>query len=308
MGITILVFRQIAELFIMMLMGFVIVKAKLLKPSDNIALSMISIYIVCPAMIIMSFQTQPTQDKVEGLVLALLASAAVHLVSLICTAGFKKIFKLGTIESMSIIYTNAGNMVLPIVLSTLGEEYIIFTSGYMIVQLILLWTHCKSRIENSNVYSIRKILTNVNLISIILGLLLFFGRISLPTILYEPLSIIKQMVGPVCMFSIGMLIAGIDVKSVFSNRHVYLVVVLRMIIMPLIMLPLFRFAAATLSIQNAGNILLVVLLALTSPSASTVSQLAIAYENDAETAGAINVLTTLSSIVTMPLMIMLYSA
>ena len=133
MKISFLILKQIAELLIMMLVGFTLVRIKLLKPSDNKALSIVSIYLVCPAMIILAFQTPPTRDKVEGLLFALLTALVVHAVSIFVTGVFKKLFRLSDMEIMSVIYTNAGNLVLPNVLATLGEEYVALTSGYMVV-------------------------------------------------------------------------------------------------------------------------------------------------------------------------------
>lgn len=43
----------------------------------------------------------------------------------------------------SLIYSNAGNLIIPIVTSVLGPEWVIYTSGFISVQVILIWTHCK---------------------------------------------------------------------------------------------------------------------------------------------------------------------
>lgn len=39
------------------------------------------------------------------------------------------------------IYNNAGNLILPMVMAILGQEYVIYTSVYILVQNILMWTH-----------------------------------------------------------------------------------------------------------------------------------------------------------------------
>ncbi len=59
-------------------------------------------------------------------------------------------------------------------------------------------------------------------------------------------------------------------------------------------------------LENSRQIILVVFLANITPAASTVTQMAQVFGNDAKYASAINVVTTLMSLVTMPIMVMLY--
>ena len=58
--------------------------------------------------------------------------------------------------------------------------------------------------------------------------------------------------------------------------------------------------------ENGSQILLVTLLATITPSASTITQMAQVYGKDARYAGAINVITTLLCMITMPIMVYLY--
>jgi len=67
-----------------------------------------------------------------------------------------------------------------------------------------------------------------------------------------------------------------------------------------------RMLKAALS-SDAPKIMLIVFLAVITPSASTVTQMCQVYGNDAKYASAINVVTTLCAIVTMPLMVLLFT-
>ncbi|MBP3704949.1 MAG: AEC family transporter, partial [Clostridia bacterium] len=89
-------------------------------------------------------------------------------------------------------------------------------------------------------------------------------------------------------------------------KRVWLVAFLRLIMVPLIMIPLLKFTGVAQLVPNGGQVLLVVLLATMTPSASTITQFAQVFDKDAEYASSINVLTTLLCVVTIPLMVTLY--
>ena len=82
MHISILLMEQIVELFIMILMGFIIVKAGIVKDEDSKVLSKIVLYLIIPCVIIKAFQVDYTSKTVNGLLLALAASVALQIVLL----------------------------------------------------------------------------------------------------------------------------------------------------------------------------------------------------------------------------------
>ena len=114
------------------------------------------------------------------------------------------------------------------------------------------------------------------------------------------------MIGPASMFVTGMLFAGMNLKQIFANKRVYFISFLRLIAVPLLSLILLKFSHLASLSADGNQIMLIVFLAVITPSASTVTQMCQVYGNDSRYASAINVVTTLFSIVTMPLMVMLF--
>ena len=145
------------------------------------------------------------------------------------------------------------------------------------------------------------------MISIAIGIVLFFAKIRLPEILTDTLSSVGSMIGPASIIVTGMLFAGMNMKDIFANKRVYFISALRMIVIPLIALLLIKISHLTTLSSDAPKIMLIVFLAVITPSASTVTQMCQVYGNDAHYARAINVVTTLCAIVTMPLMVLLFS-
>lgn len=279
MHISILLMEQIVELFIMILMGFIIVKAGIVKDEDSKVLSKIVLYLIIPCVIIKAFQVDYTSKTVNGLLLALAAS---------------------------VYYSNSGNLIVPIVTFILGQEWVLYGCVFMSVQLIFLWTHCKKIISRESSYDWKKIVLNINMISIVVGVILFFTRIRLPLIINDTIGSVGNMIGPASMIVTGMLFAGMDLKKIFANRRLYFVSLLRMVVVPLIALLLIKLSHLAGISQDAPKIMLIVFLAVITPSASTVTQMCQVYGNDSKYASAINVITTLSAIVTMPVMVFLF--
>ncbi len=143
MHISMLLMEQIAELFIMIFMGFAIVKAGIVKDEESKVLSKIVLYLVIPCVIVNAFQVDYTAQTVKGLMIAFVASVILQIILLIIVAVMGKVLSLNEVEVASVYYSNSGNLIVPIVTFILGKEWVLYGCVFMSVQLVFLWTHCK---------------------------------------------------------------------------------------------------------------------------------------------------------------------
>ncbi len=305
MSIGILI-GKIAALFIVLFLGFLLVKCGIYKVNDSQILSRLCIYLAVPCSILSAFQVTYTPSIRSGLLLAVGTAILVHVVLIALFAVLGPILHLNGIEKASIIYSNAGNLVIPLVSSILGTDWVIYSSAYVSVQLFLLWSHGKMMICGETKPDLKKIFTNVNMITILFGIFLFATQISLPGPVDSAVRSLGAMIGPLAMLIAGMLIAGTTPKEVFSYPHIALVTLLRLVGVPLLTISLLKFSGLASLAENGHQILLVTLLATITPSASTITQMAQVYGKDARYAGAINVITTLLCMISMPIMVYLY--
>ena len=306
MQISLLLMEEIIKLFVIMFMGYAVVKAGLMKSSESKSVSVIMVYLVIPCVILNAFQVEYTPDVQKGLLLACAAAVAVHILFLLLTAILKKPLHLDVIERATIIYSNAGILVIPLVQELLGQEYVIYSSAYIAVQLILIWTHCKNMLCEEDKLEWKKVLLNVNIISIIAGVVLFIFRIQLPSGAQDVLNMMNNMIGPLGMPLAGMVIAEVPLKTVFTRKRIYLSAALRLFIYPVFVLGLMKVIQTFASIQNSKQILLTVYLASITPACATVTSMAQLYDKDAAYSSSLYVLTTLLSIATMPVMVGLF--
>ena len=298
--------EEIIKLFVIMFMGYAVVKAGLMKSSESKSVSVIMVYLVIPCVILNAFQVEYTPDVQKGLLLACAAAVAVHILFLFLTAILKKPLHLDVIERATIIYSNAGILVIPLVQELLGQEYVIYSSAYIAVQLILIWTHCKNMLCEEDKLEWKKVLLNINIISIIAGVVLFIFRIQLPSGAQDILNMMNNMIGPLGMLLAGMVIAEVPLKTVFTRKRSYLSAALRLLIYPVFVLILMKIIHTFAGLNDSKQILLTVYIASITPACATVTSMAQLYDKDAAYSSSLYVLTTLLSIVTMPVMVGLF--
>ena len=306
MNMSLLLMGEIGKMFLMILMGFAIVKSGLLSKNDSKVLSKITLYLVMPCMIIDSFQVDCTPDKVQGLILATVGALIVHALYIFVSGLLKRPMNLTGVERTSIIYGNAGNLIVPIVSSLFGKEYVLFTSGFMMVQTVLLFTHCRMTLGGKGSMSLRGILTNVNVIAIAIGLVLFATGLRFPAMICGALSAVGGCVGPISMIVTGMLLGGFSWDKLGNYKKLPLVLLFRLFIFPAMIMLIYRFTPMMRMVPEGDTVLLISFLAAAAPTASSVTQLSQVYGGDSEYAGLINMISTLLCILTMPMMIFLF--
>ena len=306
MQISILLMQEIVKLFVIMFMGYAVVKAGLMKASESKSVSVILVYLVNPCVIVNAFQVEYTPEVQKGLILAVMAAVVIHLLYLLLTAILKHPLHLNVIERATAIYSNAGILVIPLVQVLLGQEYVIYSSAFITVQLVLLWTHCKSMLCEESKLEWKKILLNVNIISIFVGVILFVLRVSLPSGVQSVLGMMNNLMGPLGMLLAGMVIADVSMKNVFLRKRNYLSAALRLLIYPVLSLAVMKIISLFAPVSDFKQILLTVYLASVTPACTTVTSMAQLYDKDAAYSSSLYVLTTLLSIVTMPVMVYLY--
>ena len=301
-----LLLYKIIQLFLIMTLGFVLVKVKLVKSEDSMVLSKLSLYLFMPAVIINAFNVEMTDDIVKGLIFAFLTAILIHFVLLVLDCILKKYFNPTSVERASIMYSNAGNLIVPIVTYVLGEEWLIYSSAYLIVQLVFLWTHGVKLFSDQKI-SLKKILLNINMLAVFAGFIIMISGLRLPDFICEITSSLGAMLAPAGMIIAGMLAASVDFKKMLKIRRLYLVMIARLVLCPIIVMFLLKCISLIVRVPDIDTIMLISYLASITPAASTVMQFSQIYGKDSYYATAINAITTIGCIITMPLLILFFN-
>ena len=307
--LSLLLAQKILQLLIIMGFGFAAVRLKLLKSEDSMVLSKICLYVIVPCMILNIFQVDLSPEILSGFKAAYIGVALLHVAAILVGMIFRKVFHADVVEEMSVVYPNAGNLIVPLISYVLGEEWLLYSTAYMTFQTVFFWTHCVHAFSGEKKFHLKKILLNVNIISIFVGIIMMITGLRLPAILDGVTGSVGDMLGPVSMLVSGMLAANLKLKEVLKRKRIFLVFAFKMIVAAFVALFILKgvgYLAGSAATADLDRVLLVPFLAAIAPSASTIVQFSQVYHKDAQYASSINILTLIGCIITMPLFVYLY--
>lgn len=304
--LSIILAKKIFSLFIIMLMSMTLVRVKILKAADSKIMSVLLLYLFFPCVILESFQIDFTPEIQHGILLSVGAAVVVQALLLAMGVFLKKLLHLNAVEECSVIYSNAGNLIIPLVVAVLGPEWVIYSSSFLAVQLVLFWTHMKSAMAREPHMDWKAVFTNANMIAIFVGLVLLFTGWRFPAPVNDALHSLGLVIGPSAMIIAGMLLGEMSFEKIKSYKRVPLVAFLRLIIMPIVVLVFLKYSGIAAFAKDGETILLITLLATATPSATTCVSMASLFDNKPEYASVINVVTATFCTITMPFIVWLY--
>ena len=298
--------------------GFIFAKAKMLPNSASETLSTIALYGCQPVLIIMSFQGCKFDSSI-GLNMLLVAGIGLF-VHLLMFAVVKFAFiKWKTDDKVKIVkylsvFSNCGFMGLPFLQSLFSDpqmqsEAVIYCAVIIAVFQMLNWTFGVYIITgDKKEVSVKKILLNPVIISIVIGFLLFITLkkpfvelAAVDTLGYKILSkltsslnFISNMVTPLSMFVIGIRLANIRLKQLFTSGWAYAATAMKLFVMPI----LTMFIVAYLPMASTIKYTLFFLLSM--PSATSGVMLAVKYNKDSDFASICVLLSTVLCVLTIP--------
>ena len=172
---------------------------------------------------------------------------------------------------------------------------------YFLGMNLLGWTVVSAIITNDKKYiSLKKAFLNPAFLSLIVALPLFFTNTRLPSEINTMVTLLGKMSTPMCMLIMGMRLATVELKSLFTDRLQYAAVFVKQIIMPLLGLLLISLFPVSTDMKRTMFIL------CATPVASVVLNFAEMLGEGQKTAANLVLLGTLSSLITIPLMMLIY--
>ena len=306
MSITMVLSLKVAQMFVILITAFLLVKAGFFKPEYSKVLSKVVLFIVTPSLHIVAFQTDRTPETVRAFGIAVAAALFMHAVVFLISMISGKMLKLDGLEQASIMYTNQGNLLVPLITSVLGTEYILYLTGFMLIQIPLMFSHGRMLIGGDRKLSLKKIVCNIGFFDIIVGFTLFITNIRFPSVISGAMNQCMNMAGPMCMIIAGMTLGSLDLKSLFTHARVYFITFMKLFAAPAVLMLVFAVLHVRQLVPGSDAILYIAFLCAAAPSASSIVSIAQVYGGDAEKASHINCMTTLFCVVSIPLMSYVY--
>lgn len=302
MELALITIEKIVEMFLILVVGAVAFHWKIIDSNANKKMSGLLLKIVTPAMIFMAYQMDYEPEKLRGLLITLALSGASYvwtilMVNLLVRPGKSTDV---AIERVAAIYSNAGFMGIPLVNGILGKEGVFYLTAYITVFNMVIWSHGLSVMCGT--VSVKGVLKNFmqpTTAAIGLGIVCFLLRIRLPAVLSNPIKMVGDMNTAMAMLVAGCNLAESNLLGAMRKARTYWICSMKLLWVP-------ALSVAILALIPVERIYrLTVLAAISCPTAATGTLFALQYNKDSNYASELFTVTTLLSLLTIPLVILL---
>ena len=300
MELAIIAFRKMIVMFIILIVGIIAYKTKVVTKEGNSTLSDLLLLIVNPVVIFMSFQMEFTHEMFIKLWISIGFAVICHIIAIaVSYIAIGKKVKDFEIERVSAVYSNCGFIGIPIISALFGQEGVFYLAAYIAVFNILLWTQGYILMTGKKDRKvILKGIFSPCVIAAVLGIICFCLKISVFKEADEAFNHISNMNTPLAMLVAGVTIAQSNVVNALKNIRLYYVCLLKLIIIPVV-------CAFVLKLFGADNVVTMTsIIEIACPVGASCTMFAIRYNKNAVYASELYVISTLFSAVSLPLVIM----
>ncbi|KGM97821.1 transporter [Clostridium novyi A str. 4552] len=295
--------NQVIILTILILVGFYAKRKGYINEQVNKGFSDILINITSPCLILISFSFKFSPQMLMNIWKIVLYSSIIHIILFILGkimyTKYQDEDKKNVLKFLT-LFSNCGFIGYPVLQGVYGNMAIFYASVFSIPYNLLLWTYgvglfCKGK---GSVNLIKQLLSP-SLIAIFVGFIMFLFSIKLPYPIYRSVEMLGNMTAPIAMMITGVALANIKVKDIFLGKNAYYPVVSRLVILPLIIY-------CILNALNVDKFLMEVCVVIEAmPPASLTVVFAEGYKGDVDFAARCTFLSTIVSVVTIPIIITL---
>ena len=287
--------------------GFWLVKSKKIGEDFMAGFSKVLLYVCQPCLAVYTFYSATFSVEIlRDMGIFLILTVLIHAIMLGASCLIlKKKFKDAAFRILTIAssFANCAFFGIPIIEALLPEQapgLIIYTTVYATVMNILGWTAGSAIIAGDTRYiTPKKVFFNPAMLGVAIALPIFIFSIPLPGDVADMITILARMTTPVSMLIMGMRLATASFSSVFLSARTYLAVLAKGFIMPLVGFLLAFFAPLPTDVKIAFFII------CACPSASIVLNFSELIGAAQKEAAASVLLSTILSIVTLPVMVLL---
>ncbi len=302
-----LLLEQMVVLFLLMGVGFYCYKKGIITDETSKKISAIVVNVANPAMILTGCMSD---EKIEGKELLMVAAIVViiYVVLMILATFMPRLLRVdkksrGTYQNMT-IFSNIGFMGFPVISALYGSGALLYASLFTIPFNILIYTYgIAALVPAAEDTEKRKIplarIFNVGVIACIITMVVYLLKIPVPVFIKSTATHLSNLTAPLSMMVIGASMATMDLKKMFADVKLLIFSVIKLVIIPIVGVLIIR--------QFVDNEVIcgVCMIMLATPVGSMTAMLAQQYDGDYEMASRGVALTTVLSVITMPLVSMI---
>lgn len=291
-------------MFLLVTAGIILKKKGIITEEGKDVLTDLVICVILPCNVINSFYVEFSKDiLINGIVIFIVSCLLQVLCTFLSSTLFQKIDEeKRPVLQYGTVCSNAGFLGNPVAEGVYGSMGLLYASIYLIPQRIVMWSAGISYFtESTNKKDlVKKVVTHPCIVAVAIGLTIMIFQIKLPVFLSDTIKSVSGCTTAVSMILIGSILADIDIKDI-TSKTMWLFSLLRLVIIPLIVL----IACKITNVHSLVTGVAVILAGM--PAASTTAILASKYGGDAEFASKCVVLTTILSMLAIPMWCLILS-
>ena len=231
----VVIIEQVLILVVLMAVGFVGGKTKVLGEIESDAMTKVLTQIALPALTISAFSVGFSKETINGVIIVLILAFLSHLFAAVIGrfAFIKYNRDQNVVLRFGNTFSNSGFMGLPFIYALMGETALLYGSIYMIAFHVLLWTYGENLLKIDKVkFNVTVFIKNPAIIALIIGSIIFFINRPLPVVMATPISMLSSLTSPLAMLILGEKISQIKFKEVFSNLSLYYFTFIKLLVTP----------------------------------------------------------------------------
>lgn len=290
--------EQVLILFALMLIGLVFGKMKIFTDVGIKQLTKLLFTVVTVCIIVESFTSMEfTVERLKIMGLMVVACLITTFFGFVITLP---LFRNTTVKRKSVlryatVFSNCGFMSIPLADGLFGKEGVFLVSIYMCTFQVLIWTLGIWIINGGGgKISVKKIIFNPGVFGIVVGCILFFLKIKLPTVMGSTVGYMADLNTPLAMVITGYYLKNLKLKINKQDINIFISCFLRLIFLPLITF------GCMYSIGLRGIYLCCAVLPSAAPAASNTTLFAVTFDGDGDYAARTVSISTLLSLLTIP--------
>lgn len=296
------VLTQVVILFILILIGVVLAKVKILNDTAVKSMTELVLMLVTPCVIIKSFMRDFEVKLLKNLIISVIAAFLTHIGFIILSRLLLKHKNIPQqkVLQYGVIFSNCGFMSIPLQQALLGDEGVFYAASYIAVFNIFVWSYGIILMSGDKKYlTPKKLLVNPGMIAVAAGLIIFLLSVEIPTVIAEPISYMASLNTPVPMIIIGYHLAHSSILDGIKNLKCIWAIILRLFILPLLALGVMYLCGIR------GIMLVSLAISCCAPVAANTTMFSSKFEADTSLSVNMVSLSTLCSLISMPLIVTL---
>ena len=296
------VLTQVTILLILILLGVILAKGKVLTEQGVKSMTDTVLLLVTPCVIIKSFIREFNQSVLKSLLISFLIAFLSHLGFILLShllikdndKAKERVLRFGA------IFSNCGFMSIPLQQALLGDNGTFYGSSYIAIFNLFVWSYGIISMSGDKKYlSPKKLIINPGIISVTIGLIIFLFSVPLPKIISEPIYYIASLNTPLPMIIIGYHLSHSNLLDGIKNIKCIFAMSLKLIFYPLLALIVLYLCGIR------GDMLVSSIISCSAPAAAITTMFSAKYGADTSLSVNFVSLSTVLSLITMPILISL---